>query len=616
MIGLLVFGVVLAVTGCLIALTLRLAGAVAIVGWWVLVCAEVVAATEILSLFDAIGRLGYAIFEMIALIAALIAWDRTGRHRPRVAIGNLPSRARKLARDEPLLAAMAGVVAVAVAYELFIIAATPPNNWDSMNYHLARVAAWRSRGDLGYFPTHNGIENAYPQNAEMLALWMLIWPARDVLVAVPQLVAALTGAASVGVIAERLGHSRRAAAFAALLFPTLTLVALESMTTQNDLIEASLVAAAVALALGTRFPESILAGLALGLAAGAKLTFLYAAVPVLVIGLLALPRRRAVTIGCSAVVAFAAVGMYAYVQNLAQTGRPQGNAAEFSSDPPHITVPGTASTIARTTYGLLDFSGFHTPTVITEHIDGAGKRLFDALHIPLNPPESTAGLRFGASVTTVPNEDWSAFGPLGFLLLLPLSVLFLWRWAVGKADRRHGALALALPLYIVALALGTRWNPYVERFVITAAALTLPLAAVVWRHRRLRLALAVVAIAALTLALGYDHAKPTGLAGTTPVWDRNRVDAQTIQRPDMLAVLAAVQRRVPQQARLGINLAPSDWEYPLWGPRLSRHLVWLPEQSSAGIGWVVLGSGVKARPPGRWCSSYFTRSHWTLLHRC
>jgi hypothetical protein len=615
-IGLVVFGAVLAVTGWLIVLSLRLRAAVAIVGWWVVVCAELVAMTEVLSLFHAIGRLGYALMESIVLVAALLAWHRGGRPRPRIGAGGPAPWVKSFVREDPLLAAMALVVAGAAAYELFIIAATPPNNWDSMNYHLARVAAWRSHGDLGYFPTHNGIENAYPQNAEMLVLWMLFWPGRDVLVAVPQLVAGLVTAVSVGVIARRLGYSSRAAAFAGLLFPTLTLVALESVTTQNDLIEASFVSAAVALALGTGAAESVLAGVALGLAAGTKLTFLYAVVPVIVIGALALPRRRAAEIACSAVAALAFVGMYAYVQNLAQTGRVQGRAAEFSADPPQLTVAGTVSSVARTTYGLLDLSGFHPPAVITEHIAGAGTRLFKVLGIPLNPPESTLDIRFAARATTVPNEDWSAFGPLGFLLLLPLSLVFLAKWALGKADSRRGALALVLPLYIIGLALGTRWNPFVERFVITAAALTLPLAAAIWVHRRLRLATVLVAAAALTLALGYDHAKPTGLAGTTPVWDRSHVDAQTIQRPDMFAVLSAVQRHVPEHARLGVNLVAGDWEYPLWGARLGRKLVWLPEQSSAGLDWVVLGEGVSARPPGHWCATYFARSRWTLLRRC
>src|SRR5579864_5244637 len=163
-------------------------------------------------------------------------------------------------RIGPLPAALALAVASGAAYELFVASSSAPNNWDSMHYHLARVAAWHARDTLGYFPTHNGIENAYPQNAELLVLWTVVFLGRDLLAALPQLLAAIATVGSIYVIARRLGSMRRLAAFSALLFPTLTIAALESVTTQNDLVEASLVAAAVALALGRTRAETVLAG--------------------------------------------------------------------------------------------------------------------------------------------------------------------------------------------------------------------------------------------------------------------------------------------------------------------------------------------------------------------
>jgi hypothetical protein len=81
-------------------------------------------------------------------------------------------------------------------------------------------------------------------------------------------------------------------------------------------------------------------------------------------------------------------------------------------------------------------------------------------------------------------------------------------------------------------------------------------------------------------------------------------------------VLETVQARVPAEARLGVDLAPLDWEYPFWGPRLGRRLVWLPEQPPSGLDWVLLGSRISARPPGHWCTQRFPLVHWTLLHRC
>jgi hypothetical protein len=603
--GIFFAGLVAALTAALGASALRLRSpALFLVGCWVLVCAEIVAAGEVFSLFHAIRPLGYAVLEAVVLVAVLAAWHRAGRPRP----PRLPCL-----RPRPSLFLLLGLaVALGVGYELFLVVATPPNNWDSMHYHLARVAAWHAQHDLGYFPTHNAIENVYPPNAELLVLWTVTFLGRDVLAALPQLLASLATAVSVFAIARRLGYERHAAAFSALLFPTLTIVALESVTTQNDLLEASFVAAAVALALGRTRAETALAGVALGLAAGTKFTFLYAVPVLVVIALLALPRRRLVELCVAAVAGFALVGMYGYVQNLVETGRPQGKAHEVSSLPPHVTARGTVSSAARTTYRLVDLSGFHPPAAVTSHVAGAAKRVFDGLHIPPNPPESTTKgtFEFAYEPNSVASEDSSALGPLGFLLLVPLALGFLVAWARRRTDRSHAAFALALPIYVVALALGTRWNLYVDRFLVTPAALTLPLAPAVLRRAPVQAVVGVIAAATLAVSLAYDLSKPTG------VWSLSRADAQSIRWPELKPVLETVEARVPADARLGVDLAPLDWEYPWWGPHLKRRLVWLPEQSPAGVDWVLLGSEITARPAGRWCAQRFPSVGWALLHRC
>jgi hypothetical protein len=132
----------------------------------------------------------------------------------------------------------------------------------------------------------------------------------------------------------------------------------------------------------------------------------------------------------------------------------------------------------------------------------------------------------------------------------------------------------------------------------------------VLRRVPVRAAVAAIAAAALALALAYDLSKPIG------VWNRSRAAAQSIRWPELKPVLETVQARVPQDVRIGVDLAPLDWEYPWWGAQLGRRLVWLPEQPSAGLDWVLLGSHVSARPPGHWCAQRFPSVHWTLLHRC
>jgi hypothetical protein len=578
---------------------------------YVLAAAEVVAAGEVLSLVHAFGVPGYAALEAVVAVAVVATWLAVGRPVP---------PGPTLPRD-PATLVLAAVVGAAFAYEAFLVVGTPPNNWDSMHYHLARAAAWRQQGSLAYFPTHNAIENAYPQNAELLVLPTLVIAGRDVVAAVPQLLAGLAAALGIYVLARRTGAARPPALLAALLLPTLTIVALESVTTQNDLVEASFVVAGLALALGSTRRELALAGVALGLAAGTKFTALFALPVVVVFAVLALPRRRAAELAVWTLLGVAVLGAYAYVQNAIETGSPLGRTRQSDLLRPDVTVGGSASTVLRTAYGLVDLSGFHPPASLVQHVAGAAKRVFTALHVPANPPEATTSgtFRFAFEPKTDVSEDASSFGPLGFALVVPLSLGTLVAWALRRTDRTHGALALALPIYLVALALGTRWNPYVGRFLVTPVALTLPLAPLVLRYRVAAVATVVLATATVCLAHVFNPSKPTGVADGTPIWSRSRIEAQTIRWPELHGTLAAVAANVPPSARLGIDLGAGDWEYPLYGPRLQRRLVFLPRRrpldAASGLQWVVLGTGTSGVRKTGWCATRFPASGWSLLRR-
>src|SRR5262249_13449970 len=153
---------------------------------------------------------------------------------------------------------------------------TPPNNWDSMTYHLTRAVEWLQRGGIQYIPdaTTERI-NALQPGSELLILWTFAFLHGDTVAALPQLLAQLACLVAVYAIARGIGFRRAPSAFAALMTATLTEIALQSVTTQNDLTAASFVAAAAALIVGRSRPEVALAALAVGLALGTKLTAVF-----------------------------------------------------------------------------------------------------------------------------------------------------------------------------------------------------------------------------------------------------------------------------------------------------------------------------------------------------
>ncbi len=603
-------------TGALGAASLRLVSpASAALAVYVLGIGEVVLLTEILSPLRLVGRPGYLVGGAIAIALAGTLWSRRGR--PALP---LPSLRREDLRRHPLLALLAAFVGFAIVYELALVVGTPPNNWDSMTYHLPRAVEWYQRGGVQYYPAHTGRENALQPNAEIEILFTFVFAARETLAALPQLLAELAVLVGVAGIARGLGASRPAAVFAALVTATLTVIAAEAVTTQNDLVTASFVVAAAYFLLGRTRSDVALAGVAVGLALGTKATAFFA-LPVLLA--LALGRhgpRRSLVAGGWTALGFVVFGFYGYALNLAETGSALGRIPEVESFRAHTTAAGTVSTFARIYARFVDLSGYHPPQGWLQAVGDAEGAVFDGLGIDKNPPGSTSAM-FHPGVNTSVNEDDSFFGPLGFLLVVPLSLVFLVRGVRGRSAAVPAALALAVPAYALGIALTYKYNHWLGRFMIAPVALTTPLAAFVWRSRLAAVAVGLLAATTLVLALLYNAAKPVGLDGQQVIWDVQRAYAQNLRRKELIQVSQALdERQVPSRATIGYTLKPDDWTYPLYGSHLARRLVRLPRGVSAtdaearGIDWILLTSGVPLpRGSGSWFVQRFSNSGWRLL---
>jgi hypothetical protein len=603
-------------TAVLLAASLRLRATVGfLLAAYLLATAELVALAEILSPFHAVTRLGYLTAGAATLLAAGAIWWARGRPRP-----PLPalSRLREL-RSEPFLLILAGVVFLAVVYELVVGVTTPPDNWDSLWHHLVRAALWRQNHAVGTIWNSNvqlGL-NADPPNAELQILFGLVLLGRDTLATLPQLFAECALLIAVFGMARRVGFTREASAFAALLTATLSQVALQSVTTQNDLVVAAAVAAAGYFILGNSRSELILAGVAVGLALGTKLTAVFALPALALIALAAGGTRRVGKLAAWSALGFVAFGTFIYLRSSGAASTVADSATTVSSNGSASgsmraapTFLGPVSTVARVLYGFIDFSGFQhvfanetalvvvlftvplSAVVVARRwapaialaasvpllgylLSRAGIGLFSLFHIPPNPRNATTDGVFVFGLRQLANENVSYFGPIGMLLLWPLSVWGCFAWARHRLDRRAAALALALPIYVVAYAATLSWDPVDGRYFISAVALVMPLAALAYRKPVFARALTIVGIAALFLVHAFNQYKPTGLAGTKPVWSLSRIDALTLEEPRMRSVLRRVAKEVPENAHVGVELDSHDWTYPFFGAQLGRKITYL-----------------------------------------
>jgi len=591
-----------------------------------------------------VTRNGLAVAELVLLGLALVVWLLRGR--PGLPLGAArDALVRALRRPETAL--FAAAVLVLLGYELLLGLAVPPANWDSLTYHLARAAAWAQHG--GYFWVPNAPTdriNEFQPLAEQEELYGLAATGGGALYAMPQFLAQLAILVAVYGAARRLGFGARQAVSASLLLATLSLVALEATTAQNDLFAASFPVVAACLVLGETPVEAALAGVSVSFGIGAKLTTALV-LPVLVV-LAAMRRPRLlVPAFAGAVLAFALFGMWGFYLNQAHTGHLLGHGGGRVENTTSPSWPGSAITALYLLYETMDLSALSDRAIRTLAVVGivagaiaalaavwrrrASRAPVEAVGVaapfaaallavwaggaiawlarrwgyPIRGPGGVVG-----PLTRQVNEDYSAFGPLGALLVVALPLLGVLAWARRWARVEALALAAAVPLFVTLLVLQAKWNEFLTRFLLVPVVLAAPLLAVVFRSRVVGAAFSVVAVLVAAVTMQHIQSKPLQLRP----WTFSQARAlEVAQSPQVAAALVAYDRLVPPHACVGAVLDTDEPAYLLFGPRLRHRVAFLSVSSavrdavSDGLFYVVITTGTN-----RWAAGSFRDSGWRI----
>jgi len=121
---------------------------------------------------------------------------------------------------------------------LFLIALLfPPNNWDSMTYHLSRVMHWIQNGNLNFYQTNNIRQLFTPCLSEYLILNTYLLSGCDCFANLIQYFSMISSLLLVTLISERLANktSKRKSVFVSiLLLVIIPMGILQATTTQTD----------------------------------------------------------------------------------------------------------------------------------------------------------------------------------------------------------------------------------------------------------------------------------------------------------------------------------------------------------------------------------------------
>ena len=241
-----------------------------------------------------------------------------------------------LGRGRSQLLLLSGIALIFAATGLTAIL-SPPNNWDSMTYHLPRVMNWIDYQSVNHYPTHILRQLYSGPWAEFAILHLQILSGGDHFASSVQWVAMLGSVIAVSRIAQKLGADEKGQIFAAVCCATIPMGILQASSTQNDYVAAFWVACFVSLGLELLTePVSrlnvMLAASALGLAALTKpSTLLFAAPFVLwIVAVSCLRRAISFPMLACAVLAIVLINVPHDVRNLRMFGSVLGPSEEVS----------------------------------------------------------------------------------------------------------------------------------------------------------------------------------------------------------------------------------------------------------------------------------------------
>jgi hypothetical protein len=295
-----------------------------------IVCAAYMAvATELLSLVRCVTQIGLMIAWLLPLASVSWLGIRAGRRGMGLRWPKL-TLPRSMA-DRLLLAS---ILLILIATGLVAWFA-PPNTYDSLTYHMSRVAHWAQNRSLALYPTGIPRQAFMSPGAEVAVLQVYVLGQSDRLVNFVSWFAMLASLVAVSHIAKRMGARSTGQWFAAAFAAALPMGIAQASSTMTDYVLAYwmlCVAVESESLLSRENPGVSYLGLAAGLAIWTKPTAFAFLLPFAVLDLLLILRRRQFGRAVAAIAVAAglvlSVNAGAFARNLSVYGNPLGPQGE------------------------------------------------------------------------------------------------------------------------------------------------------------------------------------------------------------------------------------------------------------------------------------------------
>lgn len=482
-------------------------------------------------------------------------------------------------------------------YNLFFLLVVPPHEWDSMTYHLPRMAYYFQQGNLEFFGANYWAQVVHPKNSTLILIFFYIVTGRqENLLQLPQYFSYLILAVCVFAIARKIGMTSLQSFFAGLICALVIDTVAQSTTTQNDLYLTTCLAGAAYFLFAFRETKTrkhlFLASIGISLAIGTKASSLIALPAFALICLQVLHTNGTLKtwlqnalILCSFMVFSFSVYVLpsGYIQNYIYHGNPLGNQDTsgihtFSGSSLEFKLQNGFYNLLRYSLDATSFSGLPPHKIVMQAQRGIQfipRELLTHYGINLESKEGTifSWFEYGRSPQLM---FWGVFGfgLIWFIVLLSLLRII--------KRPYFFILSLASLLYWVGIAFSGPYGAVHGRFFLPCTVFLIPLAGICLESKLKiqKIYILVVIIIGCISAISASIIKSTPLASSFPqylekktIFEMNRLEQISFNYQKYYRPTAAFEHIVPSDASVAVFLYQNSFEYLLYGKYLTREIM-------------------------------------------
>lgn len=551
-------------------------------------CVVLVFLTELAGLFETISFIGLSIAWLLVLLACLVYLMR---HKAEVIpfSRSLVSEAWQIIISRTRNKWHLGFILLVLLMVFVQGLVYPPNNYDAMTYHMARIPEWISHASLAPYPTSIYRQIYQPPFSSYFILNLNLLSGNDYLSNSVQLFFLLLTVNATTLVMDALGISRNLYIYAVLLVVTVPSIILQASGATNNIIDGYFIMAATYYALKIARNNELKYFAGLGLAFGLGMltkgtAYIYigaiSAILIIVVSYRLIRVRDFTLISKSLVAVLLAllVNLAFYQRNYALTGHLLGldkaESAKYRNT--HFSAGLLFSNVIKN-------AALHMGPYPVSKMSGKLVRKVHAVTgIDIN--ETSANFdKIPFSIPRSPNFEDTAPNPLHFLMILLATIVVLGssfrRWAWRKRILLYLGFIMLQALFFCAW---LKWQPWHTRNHVPLFMLSVPLICYVaytrrWFFKTLRITSVLMMAYGLAIVL-LNRTRPfipvSAYTSGIELTD-TREKKYFSNNPDLYEEYRKVINALKEcgASRVGLYINWNDYEYPLF-PDIYRQMVY------------------------------------------